>query len=198
MRLKWPTQPRKYGSCVLIEVDRHRHEQAKGDEEGNAACERDPRQVVECLGEIGGPMWLERCQQPEDRCGEKGDRGGTGYPDDAVAENRRAVSHAPHPFDDQHQNRDQRHAEPVEQDHAVAHARGVIDIERGDPLRRPLRRHGGQETREEEERRDPDDRDRRQRPENDPFPGGSIHARGMVANRLVGLPQLAKGVRSAV
>ena len=48
--------PRKDGSRLLIEVDRHRQEQAEGNEERHATRERDPRQVVVELGERGRPM----------------------------------------------------------------------------------------------------------------------------------------------
>ena len=58
-----------------------------------------------------------------------------GDADHAIAQNGRAVRHASHALDDQHQDRDQRDTEPVEQNHAVADPRRMVGIEGGDFVR---------------------------------------------------------------
>ena len=153
--------PAREHRLVLVVVgDREGQERAQGDEEGDAAGEGDPRQVVEELRELRFAVGTEGGDEPEDGGGEERDRGRGGHADHAVAQHRGSVGHAPHPLDDEHEDRDQGDAEPVEEDHAVLHPREVLVVELRHLSGRGPRRHRRGEAGEQEERGDPDHRDR--------------------------------------
>ena len=72
---------------------------------------------------------------------------------------------------------DQTHAEPVEQDHAVANPRGLIAVETCDLLRGHGWRHRMDEAGKQEERGHPNDRQYRQCPEKDQLTISASHSR---------------------
>jgi hypothetical protein len=100
----------------------------------------------------------------------------TGAGDQAVGQDRRAVSHPAYLHRQRDHDGDQTHAEPVEQDHAVANPRGLIAIEGGDLLRGHGWRHRVKEARKQEEAT-PNDRQYGQCPEKDQLTISASHRR---------------------
>ena len=133
----------EYRPGLPVEVDRQGDEHALPDQEADLAREGHPGEIVEELGQLRVPFRAEGGEEPE-QVGDQEERGSAGRaPEQGIREDRRAMRHPANLQHDQHQDRDQPHAEPVEQDHAVADAREVlrVAIESGDLLRRHRRRH---------------------------------------------------------
>src|SRR6185312_9953238 len=97
---------------------------------------------------------------------------------------RRAVSHSAYLHRQKDHDGDQTHAEPVEQDHAVANPRGLIAVETCDLLRGHGWRHRMDEAGKQEERGHPNDRQYRQCPEKDQLTVNASHSRTLFTHSV--------------
>ena len=155
------------GLVLAVPENGECQQQALGDQVRNKNGEGDPRKIVEHLGQFRCAFRAEGAEEPEHIGDEKYCGRPTGAGDQAVGQDRRAMSHPPDLHRQQDHGGDQTDAEPVEQDHAVPDARGLVAIEACDLLCRHRRRHRMKEAGKQEERGDPDDRHHGQCPEQD-------------------------------
>ena len=140
---------------LAIPVDRQRQQQALRDQIGNQNGEGEPREIVQQLGQLRRAFRAEGAEEPEHVRDEKQRGRAAGAGDQAVGHDRRAVSHPANLHRQQDHDGDQTHAEPVEQDHAVANPRGLIAIESSRPPPRAWSATSGAGSRETARRRIP-------------------------------------------
>ncbi len=81
------------GFGLAVPVDRQGEQQALRDQEGNQNGEGDPREIVEQLGQLRGAFRAEGGEEPEHVGDEKKRGRSTGAGDQAVRQDRRAMSH---------------------------------------------------------------------------------------------------------
>ena len=127
--------PRSEDRLVLpVPEDRESEQKALRDQVRHQNREGEPCEIVQQLGQLGCAIRAEGAEEPE-HVGDQEECGRTaGTGDQAVGQDRRPECHPANLHRQQDHDRDQTHAEPVEQDHAVADPRGLVAIEARDLL----------------------------------------------------------------